>query len=118
METSIVRQFTPEQEPLSRRSLAARFLGALAGLGTGAWLGGRAASGKKGKKKKPAGCKQTACFVRAWGSEGTGEGQFGFPNGIAVAANGDVFVSDEFQNRVQRFSASGEFLLQWGSAGS
>jgi hypothetical protein len=45
---------------------------------------------KRKNKKKAKGCGQTACFVRAWGSEGDGEGEFGFPRGIAVGPNGDV----------------------------
>jgi DNA-binding beta-propeller fold protein YncE len=37
-------------------------------------------------------------------------GSFLFPNGVAVAANGDVIVSDGDNRRVQVFSPQGEFL--------
>ncbi len=36
-------------------------------------------------------------------------GGFYYPNGIAIAKNGDVFVSDSNNRRVQVFSADGEF---------
>jgi DNA-binding beta-propeller fold protein YncE len=34
---------------------------------------------------------------------------------FAVGANGDVYVADFHNNRIQVFSSSGEFLRQWGS---
>ncbi len=38
------------------------------------------------------------------------------PYGMAVdGANGDVYVSDGQDNRVEKFSESGEFLLAWGA---
>ncbi len=44
-------------------------------------------------------------------------GQFNFPRGIAVAANGAVFVTD-FNHRLQQFSATGVFQAARGSAGT
>jgi DNA-binding beta-propeller fold protein YncE len=52
-----------------------------------------------------------------WGSPGSGNGQFNQPDGIAVDSNGNVYVSDMWNNRVQKFSSSGEYLTQWGSDG-
>ena len=37
-------------------------------------------------------------------------GSFLFPNGVAVAANGDVYISDGNNRRVQVFDAQGEFV--------
>ena len=50
-------------------------------------------------------------FVANWGSEGSGDDQFGNPLGIAVVGSGDVYVVD--YDRIQKFSASGQFLAQW-----
>ena len=54
-----------------------------------------------------------------WGSQGTGDGQFDTPAGITVspAAQGTVFVADNRNNRVQRFSADGTFQATLGSFG-
>lgn len=52
-------------------------------------------------------------FRFGWGSPGSGPGQFGGPYGIVVTPQGDVFVADEANSRVQRFTATGEFVLQW-----
>jgi hypothetical protein len=57
-------------------------------------------------------------FLLAFGSEGTGPGQFERLNGrsVAVGSNGAVYVGDE--NRVQRFSPSGEVEAQIPIAGA
>ena len=48
------------------------------------------------------------------GKEGSGEGQFKQPFGVAVDAAGDVYVFDSVNLRVQKFSEDGEFLLMFG----
>jgi len=66
----------------------------------------------------PAGlCDTAPVFVRAWGSTGSGDGQFLSPVRIAVDAAGNVFVIDHDNCRIQKFSSSGEFLTKWGSCG-
>ena len=50
---------------------------------------------------------------RSWGEPGDGPGQFRLPHGIAVAADGRVFVCDREIDRIQIFSPDGEFLEQW-----
>lgn len=63
-------------------------------------------------------------FVTAWGSaiswggEGTGDGQFSHPEGIAVAPDGSVYVADSGNHRIQKFTADGAYLAQWGSPGA
>lgn len=47
-----------------------------------------------------------------------GEGVLRFPEALAVAADGDVYVADQYSYVVQRFSSSGRFLGQWGSHGA
>ena len=56
-------------------------------------------------------------YLRQFGSEGTGEGQFKGIGGIATDASGDVYVTDYGNNRVEEFSPTGTYLRQFGSAG-
>jgi len=53
-------------------------------------------------------------FITAWGTEGTGAGQFDEPAGLAVDSNGHVLVADRGNSRVLRFTASGVFIAEWG----
>jgi DNA-binding beta-propeller fold protein YncE len=57
-------------------------------------------------------------YVRQFGTEGAGEGQFKGIGGIATNASGDVYVIDMANHRVQEFSPSGAYITQFpvGSA--
>ncbi len=57
-------------------------------------------------------------FVTAWGSPGTGNGQFEQPYGIVVGASGNVYVADYLNCRIQKFSSTGSFITSWGSLGT
>lgn len=57
-------------------------------------------------------------FLLSWGSRGSGAGQFLDHYGIAVDANGDVYVADAGNNRIQKFDSEGSFIGTWGSFGS
>jgi len=57
-------------------------------------------------------------FVLMWGSEGTGDYQFGYPRGTAVDASGDIYVVDSWNNRVQKFAPDSTFVIKWGAEGS
>jgi NHL repeat len=50
------------------------------------------------------------------GQAGSAAGQFGqfSPQGVAVDSAGDVYVVDRPNQRVQKFSPSGQFLRMWG----
>lgn len=56
------------------------------------------------------------------GVSGSGPGQFSGPTAVVVSADGSILVADgheaESNHRIVKFSASGEFLLSWGSRGS
>jgi uncharacterized protein (TIGR03663 family) len=52
---------------------------------------------------------------RVWGEIGTGPGQFNHPRGITVGPDGNVYVVDSDNHRVQVFDANGTFLHEWGS---
>ena len=56
-------------------------------------------------------------LIRQFGEEGDGPGHFSHPMDVAVGADGSVYVSDYFQDRIQKFTDTGEFLLEWGGAG-
>jgi sugar lactone lactonase YvrE len=43
-----------------------------------------------------------------------GDGQLNEPWGVAVAPNGDIYVADTWNHRVQRFDPTGRFLGKWG----
>jgi streptogramin lyase len=53
-----------------------------------------------------------------WGSPGCSDGQFNGPAGVAVDANGDVYVTDMNNHRVQKFTNDGAFIAKWGGLGS
>ena len=57
--------------------------------------------------------------VSLWvrGTEGTGDGQFRGPVGIAVGTGG-VYVADHGNNRVEVFTESGDFVKQIGEPGN
>jgi NHL repeat len=48
------------------------------------------------------------------GIQGPGVGQIGSPQGVAVDGAGDVYVVDRPNQRVQKFSPDGDFLLMFG----
>lgn len=49
----------------------------------------------------------------SWGSEGSGPGQFNIPKAIETDRDGNVWVGDWFNRRVQKFDPQGNFLLEW-----
>jgi len=42
-------------------------------------------------------------FLRKWGSEGNGDGEFSQPQGLAIDSEGDVYVSDQGNHRILVF---------------
>jgi DNA-binding beta-propeller fold protein YncE len=52
-------------------------------------------------------------LLHSWGEPGSGPGQFHVPHGIAVDADGIVYVADRENSRIQRFNAYGAFIDEW-----
>ena len=52
-------------------------------------------------------------FVTKWGSYGTGDGQFISPRDIAFDSEGNVYITDNDNNRVQKFTSDGTFITKW-----
>ena len=47
----------------------------------------------------------------------TAPGQFSVPTNVAVDADGNLYVTDMYNNRVEVFDADGNFIRAWGKAG-
>ena len=60
----------------------------------------------------------TGKYIKSWGSRGTAPGQFNVVHGIAVDAQGNVYVADEGNRRVQVFDGNGTFKTQWLNVGT
>jgi len=56
--------------------------------------------------------------VTVWGSFGSAGGAFDAPWGVARDREGNVYVADTGNHRVQKFSDTGAFLTAWGSFGT
>jgi len=56
-------------------------------------------------------------FIKAWGKEGKGPGEFDVPHGLALDSAGRLFVADRANNRLQIFDQDGNFLAEWKQFG-
>jgi RHS repeat-associated protein len=54
----------------------------------------------------------------SFGSGGPGKGQLSGPRGVATDSNGNVWVADTGNNRIEEFNAKGECVSEFGSSGS
>ena len=57
-------------------------------------------------------------FLYSWGEYGSDPGQFDDPGGIAVGADGKIYVADTDNHRIQVLEGDGTPLVQYGSEGS
>jgi streptogramin lyase len=57
-------------------------------------------------------------LISAWGTKGTGPGQFLHAHGITVDLHGNVYVSDAEKCNIQKFDDEGNFIMMWGTKGT
>src|SRR5262249_3639645 len=57
-------------------------------------------------------------FVKSWGSRGSEPGQFNTVHGIAIDAQGNVYVADTGNKRIQVFDTDGNFKTQFTNIGT
>ena len=74
-------------------------------------------------ENRPDGVRVTMCtlneeFIQEFGSHGEGDGQFVWPTAIALDDDGNVYIADEWLNRISIFDKDGKFLSKWGKPGS
>ena len=60
-------------------------------------------------------CNMDEEYLGAFGSYGSADGQFTWPNSIALDQEGNVYLSDEWLNRISVFDSDGNFLRKWGT---
>ena len=56
-------------------------------------------------------------FLQKIGTEGSGDGQFYYPNGIAFDSSDNIYVADGGNNRIQKFDSNWNFIAKWGANG-
>jgi sugar lactone lactonase YvrE len=56
-------------------------------------------------------------FLKSWGGKGKGPGQFDVAHGIAIDANGRLWVADRENQRIQIFDQDGNYLKELKYAG-
>ena len=60
-------------------------------------------------------------LVKRLGEYGEGKvaggGQFSEPHGVTVSKNGDLFVCDRYNFRIQKFNPAGEYQSAWMTSG-
>jgi len=57
-------------------------------------------------------------WVKAWGQRGKAPGEFNTPHSIATDRNGNVYVGDRGNNRIQVFDSEGNFLKELTGVGA
>lgn len=57
-------------------------------------------------------------FIKSWGAKGTGTGQFNSVRGIALDGQGNVYVADAGNKRIQVFDGDGNFKTEIRNVGT
>jgi len=56
---------------------------------------------------------ESGAWLASWGVPGTGPGAFNLPHGICAAPDGRILVADRENERIQIFSAQGQYVTEW-----
>ncbi len=72
---------------------------------------------------RPEGVRVTICtldeeYVTEFGSYGEGDGKFIWPAAIVIDSQENLYISDEWLDRISVFTKEGEFIKKWGVPGS
>ena len=54
----------------------------------------------------------TGKYLFEWGKKGDKEGEFDIPHGISLDSNGNVYIADRENKRIQVFDSTGKFIKQ------
>jgi tripartite motif-containing protein 71 len=65
-----------------------------------------AESGVSGNPSKVNKFTSSGQFITSWGSLGSDPGEFNSPKGLTLDENDNVYVADEFNNRIQKFDSN------------
>ena len=57
-------------------------------------------------------------YVAQFGAYRGGHGKLDWPEDLTIDSKGNIWIADTFNDRVQKFSATGEYLSQFGSWGT
>lgn len=52
-------------------------------------------------------------YIFEWGKKGNKPGEFNTPHGIDLDLQGNIYVADRDNNRIQKFDNNGNFLKEW-----
>ena len=74
-------------------------------------------------ENRPDGVRITVCtinedYVTEFGSYGEGNGQFIWPSSIALDKDENIYIADEWLNRITVYDSNGEFIRKWGEPGA
>ena len=80
----------------------------------------------RGREDRPDGTRLTVMrlgedgeeYISTFGSHGEGKGQFIWPMGIALDKDTNVYVTDEWLNRITKYDRDGGYITHWGTHGS
>ena len=108
------------QNPIERREpgggIGRRSDIARRGMNAANYVSRLAARQEADLKRTPITTEYTYEFLRKWGKD-AGDGQFNEPWGLAIDREGNVYVADGWNHRIQVFDPQGRFLRKWGTDG-
>ncbi|MGI0042382.1 MAG: hypothetical protein ACRD47_01615, partial [Nitrososphaeraceae archaeon] len=53
-------------------------------------------------------------FITYWGLLGSDLDQLNQPKGLTIDEDSNVYIADEFNNRIQKFDSNGNFITEFG----
>lgn len=57
-------------------------------------------------------------YITQWGTLGSGNSEFNYPVDIAIDSVSNIYVTDLFNSRVQKFDSLGNTITRWGAMGT